>query len=244
MAKPLAVNQIDTSSDRTRRAIEKIYSNRFTNLKTAMNYSLAGKYPNAIEEYKNYLNILAAYFNCSESEISPSKFKKEKEITELFLISQLYWDLSRIYDKDPRFINLVKASLEKFLEFTKGFKFQYANSQVVIKYLKSGKCRNQQEFRNAYETLNKNSGPCFISTYCYGENHPITNDLRRFKHHILNYGWGRLVINFYYNYSPKLLKFCRKYPFLGQSLKLFIFYPLLFLTYLFWDKKFLKWTFK
>jgi hypothetical protein len=244
MTKPLGIKQPNfPSSERTRRAIEKIHSDRFSTLKRAMTYSVSGNYAKAIEEYKNFLKILSAYHDCRENEITPSIFQKDKELTEIFLLSQVYWDLSRIYDKDPRYLNQMKSSLEKFLDFTKGNKFQYANSQVVIKYIKSGMCRHQEEFRNIHRILNKNGGPCFISTFCYGENHPITNDLRLFKHQILGYSWGKKLVPLYYRYSPKLLNFCRKHPFLGISLKVLIFYPILFLTYLFWDKKFLRWHF-
>lgn len=240
MAKSQNIQQVDATSERTRRAIEKIYSNRFSYLKKAMTHSLSKQFANAIEEYKNFFKILANYHECLESELTPSLFKKDKDITEVFLISQAYWDLSKIYDKDPKFFESMKRSLQNFVNFTQGFKFQYANSQLVFKFVKSGKCRNITEFEKTFELLKKKNDKCFIATYCYGENHAITNDLRLFKYHILNYKWGKPLVRIYYQYSPKLLNFCRKYPLLGFSAKVFIFYPLLFLTYLFWDKKFIK----
>lgn len=240
MAKSQNAFQAETTSERTQRAIEIIYATRFTNLKKAMNHSLSKQYINAIEEYKIFFKILANYHQCLESELSPIQFKKGKDISEVFLISQAYWDLSKIYDKDPKFIELMKRSLQKFENFSQGFKFQYANSQLVDKFLKSGKCRNKSDFEKTFGLLRKKNDKCFVATYCFGANHPITNDLRLFKYHILNYRWGRPIVRLYYQYSPKLLNFCRKYPFLGVPLKVIIFYPLLFLTYLFWDKKFIN----
>jgi hypothetical protein len=240
MAKAIAVKPENEFSERTRRAIEKIHSTRFSTLKKAMNHSLAGRYQNAVEEYLNFFNIIAGYKNCNESEISPSLFRLDKDITEIFLISQVYWDLSKIYDRDPRFFGKMQKYLQKFLEFSKGFKFQYANSQLIGKYVKSGKCRNKKEFEQVYNAINKNGDYCYIATYCFGETHPITNDLRLFKKELLKRNLGKKLVRIYYQISPKLLNFCRKYPFLGVPTKVFIFYPLLFLTYSFWDKKILK----
>ncbi len=240
MAKVIALKPANEFSERTRKAIEKIHSTRFTTLKKAMNYSLQGRYQNAVEEYLNYFNIIAAYQNCSENEITPSLFRLDKDITEIFLISQVYWDLSKIYDRDPRFFEKMKKYLQKFQDFSKGFKFQYANTQLINKYIKSGKCRNIKEFEQVYKAIAKNGDYCYIATYCFGETHPITKDLRLFKKELLKVNLGKKLVRIYYLISPKLLNFCRKYPFLGIPTKVFIFYPLLFLTYSFWDKKILK----
>ena len=243
MTKALRKNEMDDTSDRTLRAIERIHANRFTTLKKAMSYSLSKDYQKAIEEYHNFFQILAAFYDCREGDIAPSFFSKDKDITEIFLLSQVYWDLAKIYDKDPKFLGKVRKFLQKFVNFSQGFKFQFANSQMIYRYINSGNCRNREEFIKAYEVLDKNSGKCFVATYCYGENHFITNDLRLFKQHLLKFNLGKESVRLYYKYSPKLLNFCRKYPFLGIPLKFFIFYPLLFLTYLFWDNKFFRWPF-
>ena len=240
MAKLAAIIPSDTFSERTKRAIDKIHSNRFLTLKRAMNYSLSKNYQKAMEEYQNFFLIVAAYHNCNVGQISPSFFKKEKNITEIFLLSQAYWDLSKIYDKDPKFSGQVAKNLQKFLEFSQGTKFEYANSKMVRKYLLSANCRNKNEFEKVHKILNKNADKCFVATYCFGEDHKVTKDLRLFKHHILRFSWGKRLVEIYYKFSPKLLKFCIKYPFLGVPLKLFILYPILFLTYIIWDKKIIR----
>ncbi len=240
MAKQTTTFSQTQISERTQRAIEKIYANRFSILKAAMGHSTNGRYQNAVEEYLNFFSIVSAFFNCQESEISPRLFEKGRDLAEIFLISQVYWDLCKIYDKDPRFSDRLKKYLLKFVEFSKGFKFEYANYQLIFKYLKSGKCRNKRKFESALNALKTSGDFCYVATYCFGENHPVTNDLRVFKKHLLKMNWGKKFVFFYYKFSPKLLGFCRKYPYIGVPLKYLIFYPFIFLIYLFWDKKILR----
>ena len=49
---------------------------------------------NAVKAYVKYIDALLKYFEVSEDKLSPTIFKKEENIHEIMLISQVYWDLA------------------------------------------------------------------------------------------------------------------------------------------------------
>ena len=135
------------------------------------------------------------------------------------LISQVYWDLAKAYDRSDKLQGECTRCLDKFVEFSVGFKFQYLNSEILRKYLKKGAARNTKEFEKAFKKINLSSNKCYIATYCFNENHEVVRDLRKFKFVIQNWPLGLKFISSYYTLSPKFLAYCEKHPVLSGSTK-------------------------
>jgi len=176
-------NNSEKLGERTRLAIAKIYLNRLSILKKGLNYSNAGSYKAAVENYREYLNILAAYHETDAKDLSPSVLRQE-DSSELFLLSQVYWYMVKIYDRNPKVYGEFKKYMDKFILFSNGQKFQYVNSEVLRRYINKGQTRNTKDFVEAYNLLKSKKGNCFIATYLYGDEHPITENLSAFPPYI------------------------------------------------------------
>lgn len=239
MAEPIYQNDSEEVGDRTRKAIAKIYLGRLAVLKKGLNYSNAGDYKSAVEFYRNYLNILAAYHEVDAKNLSPSNLLQE-DPSELFLLSQVYWYMVKIYDRNPKLYGEFKRLMEKFITFSLGQKFQYVNSEVLRRYITKGRAHNAKDFIEAYKTLKTNKGNCFVATYLYGSDHPITENLRKLKLQLNKNLLGKTFIKAYYAFSPPLLRMVFRHPQGGQFLTKIIFRPLVLLIYYLWDLKLFK----
>jgi hypothetical protein len=179
--------------------VAKTYRERLKLLKKAQEYSQADEIPKAVELYGQYLNALALYYKVDESRLSPKLFNPEKDIAELFLISHAYWDLAKAYDRSPNLHLESIRCLDQFVNFTIGFKFQYANARTIKSFIRKRLAHNPSAFRQAYERIQVESKGCFISTDLYGNSHPITSELREWKFKIQDNPLGLNFIKFYYN---------------------------------------------
>lgn len=230
MAKPLSRKEQEAkkAEERIRRAALERYRGRLGILKTGMDFSAKENFKDAVQNYKSYLTILANYFKTEEKFLSPKHFDQKKDLTELLLISQVYWDLAKIYDRNPNLFKDCERYLNQFIKFSVGFKFQYVNSEIIRKYIKSGKVRNQEAFKTAHEKLKSSKGFCFIATYSFGENHSVTTELRTFRDTFLNqYNMGRSFIDLYYKTSPKLIYYFCLYPRVGEKITTVFIRPFL-----------------
>lgn len=184
----------------------------------------------AVQYYATYLKALSDYFGIAESHLDPKYFDLQNDKAELLLISQVYWDLSKSYDRSPGLQNEGQRCLNQFIKFTIGFKHQHINAQLLKKYVKNNSAVNQQAFKTALTKIHVDSKSCYIASYAYGENHHITEDLRFIKSNLLAFNSiGKKFIHTYYDYSPFLVSFCQRFPITGASLTLFIFKPLILL---------------
>lgn len=214
-------------------AIAKVYYNRLATLKKGLNYSNVGDYKAAVENYRDYLKILAAYHEVDINHLSPSILSGE-DTSELFLLSQVYWYMVKIYDRNPKVYGEFKSYMGKFVLFSKGQKFQYVNSEVLRRYITKGQANNSRDFIEAYKSLKTKNGNCFIATYLYGNDHPITENLRTFRDYLLKNSLGTKMVRAYYASSPNLLRLLFKRPKLAKFLTP-ILRPIVYLTHLFWN---------
>lgn len=178
----------------------KTYRDRLKLLKKAQEYSQSDEVPKAVELYGQYLNALALFYKIEEPKLSPKLFDSEKDIAELFLISHAYWDLAKAYDRSPNLHLESIRCLDQFVNFTVGFKFQYANARTIKSFIRKRLAHNPAAFKQAYERIQVESKGCFISTDIYGQNHPHTQELRQWKFTIQNSSVGLAFITFYYNF--------------------------------------------
>lgn len=182
----------------------------------------------AVQYYATYLKSLSEYFNVTENKLDPKLFDPHKDKAELLLISQVYWDLSKAYDRSPGLQSECIRCLSQFVKFTIGFKHQHINAQLLKKYLRQNKTVNQASFKASLAKIVVDSKKCYIATFAFGEKSLVTNDLRFFKEKVLNKsGFGRFIIEQYYQFSPDLILYCKKNKQTGRLITLLIFKPVI-----------------
>lgn len=195
------------------------FKRRLTPLRRAHEQSQKGNVPKAVEHYLTYIGILGRYNNVPVDNLSPNHFDMEKDQAELLLLSQVYWDLAKAYDRNPRLKPEAEKYLAQFVKFTIGFKYQYLNSELLRKYIKKRQSYNIEGFKRAYKEIRVSSKKCYIATYCFGENHKVTSDLRLFKFSIQHTLLGDKLIEIYYRISPKIIYYCEKHNYFSYFLK-------------------------
>lgn len=212
---------------RMREAIKRLYQTRLQLLKKAQEYSQQDDIARAVKHYSEYLNVLAQYFEIDENNLSPDLFDHQKDLAELLLISHVYWDLAKAYDRSPRLQGESARCLNQFVKFSVGFKFQYINAQMLKKYIKKKVAYNSLAFEDAYKKVNLESKGCFISSLCFGIDDPITNNFRSIKPKIRKFYLGEAFVRSYYSFSPSLIYHLSKYPGVEKFTIRYIFRPIL-----------------
>lgn len=204
-------------------AVVETYRKRLTVLRKAQEFSRADDIPKAVQQYNLYLNSLARFFDIKEEELHPNLFDQERDITELLLISQVYWDLAKAYDRSPKLGLESIRCLNQFAKFTQGFKYQYVNAQMLKKYIRGRLPHNIKAFESAYEKVRVEGKGCYVATCLYGANDPRTNRLRFFRDDfLLNFPAGRTFTSYYEDYSPKLVDLSLNNPLAGLFFKLLV----------------------
>ncbi|MFT6068704.1 MAG: hypothetical protein ACJAT2_003415 [Bacteriovoracaceae bacterium] len=205
---------------------KKNYRDRLKYLRKGQESYHGKEISKAVQYYATYLKSLAEYFEVTETQLDPKFFDPRQDKAELLLISQVYWDLAKAYDRSPGLQSECIRCLGQFVRFTIGFKHQHINAQLLKKYLRQNKTVNQSAFKSAQSKILVESKKCYIASFAYGEDSLITNDLRIFKKDILiKSRLGLSLIDQYYQYSPKLIDFCRKHEITGTFLTIFFFKP-------------------
>ncbi len=206
--------------------VQQKYRDRLSILRKAQEYSLKDDIPMAVTAYHKYLESLALYWGVDEKKLHPDFLVKDKNITEILLISQVYWDLAKAYDRNQKLKKECDRCLGQFVLFSTGFKFQFLNSEMLRKYLKKRACYNIKSFEMAYAQIRVNSKNCYIATYVFGENHEVTTNLRLFKTELQKYRTGHLFIEYYYRLSPKVVSFCDNHKRIGKIFTFLIKMPI------------------
>lgn len=202
----MAKKQIkDLRDEKKKEQIKELYRTRLNHLKRAQALVREDKMAQAVESYTKYLGVLALYFDITEDKLSPTLFDPEKDLTELLLISHAYWDLAKAFDRSPNLQRDCLRCLDQFVKFSIGFKYQHVNAQIVRKFNNKKQAHNPKAFELAYQKIQINSKKCYIATSCFGEDHPNTELLRKFKQKISQSEVGRDFIDLYYGISPTLV---------------------------------------
>lgn len=185
------------------------YENRITIAKYGKQALDAGDYATALKTFTDYMSIIAEIKEVREIyDVKVHMFNPKKDITEMFMISQILFEMARLYDAVPKFHPTAQKCLTLFVKLTANQPYQVVNSEMVRKTLKRSNFKNPDMFREAYQQIYVQSKKCYIVTFCYGDEHPITRDCREFKDWLLNYRWGQNLVRYYYQISstavPKL----------------------------------------
>lgn len=182
------------------------YDNRITITRFGKEFLDAGDYGNALAKFTEYMQIMAEYKKAKDLyHLKPSHFDPKKDITEMLMISHLFFEMARIYDAVPKFAEDAKKCLDQFVAFTVNQPYQVVNSEKIRKHLKKSIFKNPEAFRNAYQQIYVQSKKCYIVTFCFGDNHPVTNEYRKFKDKLLESRIGCELVRLYYKKSSVIV---------------------------------------
>ena len=173
-----------------------------------------GRVAEAVQNYQAYLKILEDWKGVGSNGLNPSLFDSKKDLYELLLITAVYWDLAKLYDRThsaPKQREF-HVYLEKYLLFSKGAAFQPLSAETLRKYVQHEKAIHKADYRNAYKLLSGDQ--CFIATSLVDVIAPGTlSRLRGFRDEILlTFGPGRRFVRWYYRNGPGLADRCSRLP--------------------------------
>ena len=188
----------DEKAEKKSHTVSALYRNRFKPLRKGQKFRQNNDMARAIEHHLQYLNTLAIYFDMEEQNLSPNLFDKEKDGWELLLVSQIYWDLAKYYDRGENFYKDFIHSLDQFVIFTVGFKHQNLNAKTLRAFMRQRVARHPKDFQEAYKKIHQETKACLIASDLYGEQGFKTQKLRAFKKNLLNSRWGFYCCEVYY----------------------------------------------
>ncbi|MCM2322238.1 MAG: hypothetical protein NDJ90_03145 [Oligoflexia bacterium] len=172
------------------------------------------RHGDAVKNFHTYLGILEDWKGCGEGGLTPSLFDSKKEAPELLLISGIYWDLVKLYDrtKSIQKQNDFLHYLEKYILFSKGMPYQGLCAETLRKYIAVEKPVHKEDFKNAYKMIAVNK--CFIATaLCDVTDVETVPRLRAFRDGTLaSSRTGRFVIRAYYWSGPLLARAVERLP--------------------------------
>ncbi len=170
----------------------------------------------AVNAFHHYIQILEELKGVEEGKLSPANFDVKKDHQELLMISGIYWDLVKLYDrtkskaKKKEFLHY----MEKYIQFSKGMPFQPLCAESLRKYISSDKPVHRGDFTSAYRVLSVSR--CFVATALLDVTHSTTLPrLQEFRDQTLKRStFGRSMVTWYYRMSPKLAEKVIGYPYL------------------------------
>jgi len=171
--------------------------------KDGVRLAAQGNLIDSMKKYQQYLLILEMWKKCGRDGLTPDMFDKQRDVYEMVLISGIYWDLAKLYDRaksvDQR--NEMNSALKKNAIFSKGFPYQPLSAETLRRYLGSGKCKHKVEFKKAYQTLSGDK--CFIATSLVDVCEPATLPrLREFRdRRLMATRPGRAFVRIYYRWG-------------------------------------------
>lgn len=198
---------LDRSKREENSALQRKYDNRITITRHGKEAFDNGEYAIALSRYREYLQVVAEVKECSDIyALRLSHFNPQQDLTEMMMISQIYFELARIFDAVPKYSAEVSKCLEQFLHFTINQPYQVINSELLRKYLKRSKFKNHDIFRQHYLQIAIQSKKCYIVTFSLGSDHQVTQDCREFKDWLLAYQLGQALVRYYYLHSSVLVE--------------------------------------
>ncbi|MFG1493165.1 hypothetical protein [Halobacteriovorax sp. ZH4_bin.1] len=231
MATKKPQNKTKDGEEELNEGVKNAYTDRLKTLKQALDFVAQNDIPHSVEKFNHYLGILAAYNRTTEKHLTPKMFDPQKDISELLLISQAYWNLAKSYDKSPKLRNESMRCLQQFIAFSIGYKYQHANAQIVKKFLRSGQSHNKKAFQQAYDKINVRSKNCYLATHAYPNNEDLLDTLRSIKPTLAKHKLGQGFINRYYEVSPHIVKKFEENKSLDFIFNKLLIKPLIYLIY-------------
>lgn len=216
--------EADKDKQRRKLALQKKYSQRITIARQGREAFLQKDYVTATKKYNEYLQVLAEKNDIDDIyALNPSMFDNKKDVTEMLLISHVYWEIARINEMTPKLQKNFQKALHQFIKFTINQPFQVFNAEMLRKYVRKHKASETAPMLNeAYQQIFVQSKKCYIATLCFGDSHPHTQSLRGLKKQMVKYNVGRFLVDIYYRLSYPLTQKATHHPKLNQLLLIFI----------------------
>lgn len=174
----------------------------------------AHKITDAVRSFQSYLRILEDWKGVREGSLSPGLFEKKEDVAELLLISGVYWDLAKMFDKTTSAEKQKDFHhyLEKFVIFTKGQPFQALCAETLRRYIATNKPTHMLAFKNAYKVIQTTN--CFIATSLVDVTKVETLPrLRGFRDEtLLGCRSGQSFVRWYYRYGPAIARVVDRAP--------------------------------
>jgi hypothetical protein len=156
----------------------------------------------ALRKFTDYLQVMADVKGVPDIySLKPKHFDQKKDVTEMLMMSHIYFEMAKMYDAVPKFHDESKRCIDQFVLFSANQPFQVINSELMRKHLKKTQFKNPEIFRHAYVQIFVQSKKCYVVTFCMGTQHPVTQDFRALKDILLDYRLGQELVRVYYKYS-------------------------------------------
>lgn len=172
----------------------------------------------AAQSFKTYLKVLEDSKGAPEGGLSPSQFDKKAELAEMMLLSAVYWELAKLFDRtrSPEKYAEFKRYLSKYILFSQGMVFQKMCSDTIRKYIRARRPVHKNDFKDAYKLLGGTQ--CFVATeldeHCLEATLPR---LRAFRDGTLQRSRaGQFFVAWYYRNGPGLARVARVLPPFGR----------------------------
>lgn len=168
----------------------------------------------AVRAFRSYIHILEQIHGVSAGGLIPSCFDPKEDVSELLMLSGVYWDLVKLFDRtrSPRLYKEFQHYMEKFILFSKGQPHQALCTEALRKYILAARPIHMKEFKNAFKVLG--GSDCFIVTSLLDEiSEPTLPKLRMFRDQVLAHSFmGRAAVRWYYHYGPGLAERVDHFP--------------------------------
>lgn len=199
---PLKTGRTAREEREKRLLLKHKFENRITVARFGNESREIKDFAGAIRKFTDYLQVMAEVKGVDNIYgIKPQHFDPKKDVTELLMISHIYFEMAKMYDAVPKFHDESRRCLEQFVLFSVNQPFQVINSELMRKHLKKTLFKNPEDFRNAYIQIFVQSKKCYVVTFCLGTHHPVTQDFRAVKDILLDYRLGQELVRIYYKYS-------------------------------------------
>lgn len=168
----------------------------------------------ATKSFLVYLAMLERAKKVQPGGLNPSVFDPKKEMVELVLVTGIYWDLARTYDRmrGKQHAREMQTYLNQFVVFSKDASYKALCAETLRKYLAAEKAIHRGDFRAAYKRLGGTT--CFIASALLDVTDLETLPrLRVFRdQHLTRYRAGRVFVRNYERISPSVARVLERSP--------------------------------
>jgi hypothetical protein len=168
----------------------------------------------ATKSFLVYLAMLERAKKVNPGRLHPSQFDSKKEMVELVLVTGIYWDLARTYDRmrGKEQVREMQTYLNQFVVFAKDSSYKPLCAETLRKYLAAEKAVHRGDFKAAYKRLGGTT--CFIASALLDVSDLETLPrLRAFRdERLAGHPAGRALIRAYERNSPLIAGWLERAP--------------------------------
>ena len=174
----------------------------------------------AAVSYEKYLKIMEMVHNLPAGELSPDHFNNSIRSKELTVVTSVYWDLFRIYDMSPKYVDRMRLCSRKLSEVL-GYSTIYPDIMKKAEIFQK-QAKHPDIVREFIRKTAKKKPKCFIATEAFeAPMAPEVLQLRAFRDQFLkSHRIGRSFVRLYYKKSPRIASFLHENPVLKAPVRL------------------------